>query len=147
MSRYVDEHRGRFGVEPICKTLGVSVSAYYQRRSGRSSARAVEDERLLARIRELHAANYYAYGYRRMWKTLRRAGEQVPRCRVQRLMKTIYLTEIRPGDVAGHSVVDRMMDRASVILEFDQENRLIGIELLGASRALPPDALETAETP
>jgi len=88
VSRYVDEHRGRFGVEPICKTLGVSVSAYYQRRSGRRSARAVEDERLLGRIRELHAANYYAYGYRRMWKTLCRAGEQVPRCRVQRLMKT-----------------------------------------------------------
>ena len=73
MSRYVEEHRGRFGVEPICKTLGVSVSAYYQRRNGRRSARAVEDERLLGRIRELHAANYYAYGYRRMWKAPRRA--------------------------------------------------------------------------
>ena len=88
MSRYVDEHRDRFGVEPICRVLGVSVSAYYQRRSGRRSDRAVEDERLLGRIRELHAANYYAYGYRRMWLTLRRAGEQVPRCQVQRLMKT-----------------------------------------------------------
>lgn len=88
MSRYVDEHRGRFGVEPICKTLGVSVSAYYQRRRGQPSVRAVEDERLLGRIRELHAANYYAYGYRRMWKALRRAGEQVPRCQVQRLMRT-----------------------------------------------------------
>ncbi len=87
MSRYIEEHRGRFGVEPICETLGVSVSAYYQRRGGRRSARAVEDGRLLVRIRELHAANYYAYGYRRMWKALRRAGEQVPRCRVQRLMK------------------------------------------------------------
>jgi len=88
VSRYVDEHRGRFGVEPICKTLGVSVSAYYQRRNDRRSARAVEDERLLERIRELHAANYYAYGYRRMWKALRRAGEQAPRCQVQRLMKS-----------------------------------------------------------
>jgi putative transposase len=68
--------------------LDVSVSAYYQRASGNRSARAVQDERLLARIRELHAANYYAYGYRRMWKTLRRAGEQVPRCRVQRLMRS-----------------------------------------------------------
>jgi len=87
VSRYVDEHRGRFGVEPICMTLGVSVSAYYERATGRRSKRAVEDERLLARIRQLHAANYYAYGYRRMWKTLARAGEQVPRCRVQRLMK------------------------------------------------------------
>jgi len=88
VSRYVDAHRGRFGVEPICRTLGVSASAYYERARGRRSARAVEDERLLGRIRELHASNYYAYGYRRMWKTLRRTGEQVPRCRVQRLMKT-----------------------------------------------------------
>jgi putative transposase len=89
VSRYVDEHRGRFGVEPICRTLGVSASAYYERATGRRSARAVEDERLLARIRELHAANYYAYGYRRMWKTLQRAGEPVPRCRVQRLMTSL----------------------------------------------------------
>jgi HTH-like domain len=72
VSLFIDEHRERFGVEPICTTLGGSVSAYYQRRSGDRSARAVEDERLLARIRELHAANYYAYGYRRMWKALRR---------------------------------------------------------------------------
>ena len=83
----MDEHRGRFGVEPICRTLGVSVSAYYQRRGGQPSARAVEDERLLARIRELHAANYYAYGYRRMWKALGRAGETVGRDRVKRLMR------------------------------------------------------------
>jgi putative transposase len=87
VSLFVDEHRGRFGVEPVCEVLGVSVSAYYQRRSGRRCRRAVEDERLLGRIRELHATNYYAYGYRRMWKALCRAGEQVPRCRVQRLMR------------------------------------------------------------
>ena len=76
MSRYIDEHRGRFGVEPICRTLGVSASAYYQRASGERSARVVEDERLLARILELHRANYYAYGYRELWhgaQTRRRA--------------------------------------------------------------------------
>ena len=88
MSRYVDEHHGRFGVEPICRVLGVSVSAYYQRRSGQRSARAVEDERLLDRIRELHAANYYAYGYRRIWLALLPAGERVGRGRVQRLMRS-----------------------------------------------------------
>ena len=86
MSRYIEEHRGRFGVEPICRTLGVSASAYYERAKGDRCPRAVEDERLLGRIRELHAANYFAYGYRRMWKALGRAGEQVGRCRVQRLM-------------------------------------------------------------
>jgi len=87
VSAFIDAHRERFGVEPICRTLGVSASAYYQRASGQGCARAVEDERLLGRIRELHAANYYAYGYRRMWKALLRAGETVPRCRVQRLMR------------------------------------------------------------
>jgi putative transposase len=87
VSAYVEEHRVRFGVEPICRTLGVSASAYYERRSGGRSTRAIEDERLLARIRETHAANYCAYGYRRMWLALRRAGERVGRGRVQRLMR------------------------------------------------------------
>ena len=62
MTAFIDEHRGRFGVEPICRVLGVSASAYYQRANGPRCQRAVEDERLLGRIRELHAANYYAYG-------------------------------------------------------------------------------------
>jgi transposase InsO family protein len=87
VSRYIDEHRGRFGVEPICRTLGVSASAYYQRATGQRSERRVEDERLLAVIREVHAANYYAYGYRRTWKAMLRAGEPVGRDRVKRLMR------------------------------------------------------------
>ena len=88
MSRYINEHRGRFGVEPICRTLDVSASAYYQRKTGARSRRRVEDERLVEKIRQLHAANYYAYGSRRMWKALRRAGEGVGRGRVERLMRT-----------------------------------------------------------
>ncbi len=43
----------------------------------------MEDERVLGRIRELHAANYFAYGYRRMWKALQRAGEPVGRGQVR----------------------------------------------------------------
>jgi putative transposase len=86
VSRYVDEHRGRFGVEPICNVLGVSASAYYERSSGRRCERSLKDEQLLERIKEIHAVNYYAYGYRRMWKALQRAGEPVARCTVQRLM-------------------------------------------------------------
>ena len=88
MSAFIDEQRARFGVEPICRVLGVSASAYYERASGRMSARAIEDERLLQLIRRIHAANYYAYGSWRMWKALRRAGEEVGRGRVERLMRT-----------------------------------------------------------
>jgi len=86
VSRYIDEHRGRFGVEAICETLDVSASAYYQRRTGERSARQVEDEWLLAVICVTHKQNYEAYGYRRCWKALRRQGETGPRCQVQRLM-------------------------------------------------------------
>ncbi len=81
MSRFIEEHRGRFGVEPICRVLGVSASAYYQRASGQRSARAVGDERLLERIEAVHAANYHCYGYRRTWKALRREGVDVGRDR------------------------------------------------------------------
>lgn len=87
MSAYIEEHRERFGVEPICRTLEVSASAYYERRTGRRSSRAISDERLLARIREVHERNYCAYGYRRMAIALKREGEEVGRSRVQRLMR------------------------------------------------------------
>jgi putative transposase len=71
VSAFIDMHRDRFGVEPICRTLDVSASAYHQRATGERSARRVlEDERLLGRIREVHEANYECYGYRRMWKAL-----------------------------------------------------------------------------
>jgi putative transposase len=87
VSSYIEEHRERFGVEPICSTLEVSASAYYERRTGRRSSRAIEDERLLARIREVHERNYCAYGYRRVWIALKREGEGVGKGRVQRLMR------------------------------------------------------------
>jgi len=87
VSRYIDEHRGRFGVEPICRVLDVSASAYYRRKTGQRSARVVEDERLLGLIKATHAANYCAYGYRKMWLALGRSGHDVGRDHVKRLMR------------------------------------------------------------
>jgi len=87
VSAFIEKYRGRFGVEFICRTLGVSASAYYQRASGERSARAREDERLLARIRRIFAENYECYGVRRMHAALVRDGEQVGRDRVARLMR------------------------------------------------------------
>jgi putative transposase len=88
VTAFIDSYRGDFGVEPICRTLGVSASAYYQRAKYEPSERALQDERLIEVIRLTHKRNYEAYGYRRTWKALLRAGERVPRCQVQRLMRT-----------------------------------------------------------
>jgi putative transposase len=87
VSRFIEQYRGDFGVEPICQTLGVSASAYFQRASGPRSARAVEDERLLEQIERVHAANFHCYGYRRSWLALRREGVEVGRDHVKRLMR------------------------------------------------------------
>jgi putative transposase len=87
VSAFIDEHRARFGVEPICRTLDVSASAYYQRATGAKSARRVQDERLLEVIERVHARNYGAYGYRKTWLALRRAGVEVGRDAVKRLMR------------------------------------------------------------
>jgi putative transposase len=86
VSAFIEERRSDFGVEPICRALGVSASAYYQRAKGERSARQVKDERLLAEIKLLHAGNYEAYGSRRVWKELLRRDETVARCTVERLM-------------------------------------------------------------
>lgn len=87
MSAFIDQHRGRFGVEPICRTLDVSASAYYQRKAGQRSPRRIEDERLTAVIRRVHRENYECYGQRRMHAALVRQGEQVGRDQVARLMR------------------------------------------------------------
>jgi transposase InsO family protein len=87
VNAFIDQHRERFGVELICRTLDVSASAYYRRATGERSAREVADERLGAVIRRVHRENYEAYGQRRMWKALVREGEDVGRDHVRRLMR------------------------------------------------------------
>ena len=82
MSRFIDEHRGRFGVEPNLQGPGRVASAYYQRATGR---RSDASSRTSARSSASAscAANYYAYGYRKMWLALTRAGESVGRDQCQ----------------------------------------------------------------
>jgi hypothetical protein len=79
--------RARNGVEPICRILGVSASAYYQRATGERSARSVEDERLTERIGKVHGENYECYRYRRVHGELVRQGETAGRDQIARLMR------------------------------------------------------------
>jgi transposase InsO family protein len=87
VSAFIDQVRDRFGVEPVCRSLGVSASAYYLRATGQRSERAVRHKQLRARIRHVHEANYRAYGYRRVHKALQREGVDVGRDQVAGLMR------------------------------------------------------------
>jgi putative transposase len=88
VSAFIESQKAAgFAVELVCRTLGVSRSAHYQRASGRRSLRAVADERLIEVIRRVHGENFEAYGYRKLHLALRRQGVEVGRDRVKRLMR------------------------------------------------------------
>ena len=106
MVRYIDDHRDRFGVEPICAVLPIAPSTYFwhkaqQQRPAMRSARAQRDDELRAAIRRVWDANHQVYGPRKVWKELRREGRRVARCTVERLMRQMGLR----GAVRGRAWV------------------------------------------
>lgn len=93
--RFIDEHKEEFGVEPICDTLQIAPSTYYAAKTRPISARALNDEVLGNALCEIHAANFSVYGTRKMWKVMRRAGHDVGRDQVARLMRSHGLYGVR----------------------------------------------------
>ncbi len=91
MTRYIDEHRATFGVEPICQTLPIAPSTYYAAKARPPSKRSLEDEKLNVKIRDVHEGNFGVYGVRKVWHQLRREDVEVGRDRVARLMAELGL--------------------------------------------------------
>jgi len=65
VTRYVEERREAFGVEPICRAIGVPVSTHYARRSRKPSRRALEDRQLVAEIYAARSGYRAVYGVRK----------------------------------------------------------------------------------
>ena len=80
-------NQAEFSVKKMCRVLGVSPSGYYSWRDRPPSTRAVGNERLLARLREIHAFSRGTYGRPRMYAELRDDGWRVNHKRVGRLMR------------------------------------------------------------
>ncbi len=92
MTRYIDEHRDTFGVEPICQVLAIAPSTYYAARSRPPSARAVRDEELKVEISPRPCRRTSgSTASRKVWRQLRREGVEVGRDRVGRLMDELGL--------------------------------------------------------
>jgi putative transposase len=79
---------GRLGVELICEVLQVAPSTYYAAKARQPSARARRDAVMIPVVRQLWEDNYRVYGARKLWKAARRAGHDVGRDQVARLMRT-----------------------------------------------------------
>jgi len=116
VTRYIEEKRDAFGVEPICAVLEVPVSTYYARRSRVPSARELADQELLVEIEQARSGYRRAYGARKTWKELRRRGhDDVGRDRVARVMRQHGLEGKRRGGkkrttIPDESVVDLARD-------------------------------------
>ena len=97
MIAYIDQHRDRYGVEPICRVLPIAPSTYYDAKRRPPSARALRDEELRAEIGRVHAEHFGVYGAGKVWRQLGREGIGVARCTVERLMRELGLQGVRRG--------------------------------------------------
>lgn len=84
---FIAQHQREFRVKSMCMVLGVSRSGYYEWRCRRPSARALENARLLEKIRQIHQQAREAYGADKTWQALRKMGESCGRHRVARLRR------------------------------------------------------------
>ena len=89
MVTFIDDHRCDFGVEPICTTLQVAPSTYYDNKKRPVSARAMRDAVMMPILLALFKTNYKVYGVRKLWIAATRAGHHIGRDQVGRLMKQL----------------------------------------------------------
>jgi len=118
---FIDEHRGEFGVEPICEQLQMAPSSYYaaKHRETAPSRRAVRDAAMTPVIEALWTKNRKVYGAHKLWKSCRRAGHDIGRDQVARLMrdlgiegvsrrrKKVFTTKSDPDAVRAPDLVNR----------------------------------------
>ena len=86
---FIDEHRGRYGVGPLCAQVPVAPSTYSAHKGceaepERAPARVRRDGWLSGEVGWVYDEHFQVYGVRKVWRQLRREG--VVRCTVARLM-------------------------------------------------------------
>lgn len=118
---FVDANRDELGVEPICKALQIAPSTYYaaKRRELAPSARALRDAVMMQVLMMLWVTNRKVYGAHKLWKAACRAGHDIGRDQVVRLMrqldiegvsrqrKKVFTTRQDPDAVRAPDLVNR----------------------------------------
>jgi putative transposase len=102
MTSFIDEHRGEYGVEPICRVLPIAPSTYHERVAqrrdpSRLSPRVQRDEAMKPEVRRVFDANFKVYGVRKVWRQMQREGFDIARCTVERLMRELGLQGVIRG--------------------------------------------------
>ena len=96
---FIDANRDEFGVEPICTVLGRCRwprARTTRPRPGR--CRPGRRDAVMIRSSALWKANYRVYGAHKLWKAARRAGHDIGRDQVARLMRAAGIEGVRRGN-------------------------------------------------
>ncbi len=122
--RMIERCRSSFSVRMMCERLGVSTSGYYDWRGRSPSARALDNQRLVGRIKALHEASDGVLGSPRITEDLRYEGESCGQNRVARLMRLEGIqgvpvkkrrqpkpSGVRPSGVTNHLARDFAADQ------------------------------------
>ena len=117
MVSFIEEHRNRYRVEPICRMLPIAPSMYFELKArqadpARVPARAQRDAVLRAQIQRVWDENFKVYGAHKVWRQLNREKISVARCTVERLMRDMGLAGAIRGRKFKTTIVE---DRKSVV--------------------------------
>ena len=126
---FIAAKKAEHSIKLMCRVLGVSRSGFHAWQARRPSARAIEDQRLIVRIAEIHQRFRGVYGSPRVHAELVLAdGERLGRKRVERLMRQAGISGLvrrRRGRttirVPGVRVAEDLIDRG---FEADGPDRL-----------------------
>ena len=125
---FIDAQRDEFGVEPICRTLQVAPSTYYSAKTRPVSARAIRDAVMMPVLLALWKANYSVYGARKLWIAARRAGWDIGRDQVARLMRELGIWGVKRSRRVRTTRRDDTASRSPDLVErdftADRPNRL-----------------------
>lgn len=108
----------RFPISAMCRVLAVHRSGFHAWLNRPKSPRQVEDERLLAKVKQFWLESGCVYGYRNIAVDLKESGESCGKNRVHRLMKLAGIQSNRgyrrhPGFKGGKvsNVAPNTLDR------------------------------------
>ncbi len=124
MVSFIDDHRGAYGVEPICAVVPIAPSTYYEHKARqadptRLSARAQRDAVLRGEIRRVWQENFEVYGIKKVWKQLNRESITVARCTVARLMGGLGIQGVVRGRKCKTTIADDAAARPLDLVDRD----------------------------
>ena len=124
MTAFVDEHRGVYGVEPICAQLPIASSTYHEQKArqadpSRLPARVRRDAVLCDEIQRVWDENRRVYGARKVWDQLEREGFSVARCTVERLMQRLEIAGVVRGKRCRTTSPDDLAFRPQDLVQRD----------------------------